>query len=252
MKTILFTCILIGVFLQGCKFSASVDPSLLTADTTTTSGTSTSISETQFDLQITNLTFNQKFSKSSYIFHKSAMSQEFTPGNAVKSSIEELCEIGNNQKWLSDALLNTNVYTTRSGLETNSHSTSTALTLTISATSDIYLTWGNMLVNTNDGFTGSTHIQMDDLAVGESKTIDANAFDCGTEFNFETPSTMSGPHGDQSAIATAVSAASATDEGFLSTHRGVITSSDGLGNSVLDHTHFFNNPVARIKVTRLK
>ncbi|MCO4783138.1 MAG: spondin domain-containing protein [Candidatus Cloacimonetes bacterium] len=252
MKYVIFTCIAIAVFLTGCKFSASVDPNLIDGDTTSASTTSSTTNETQYDVQITNFTFNQKFSNASYIFHKNALSKEFTPGSAVKSSIEELCEIGNNQKWLSDALLNTNVYTTRSGLETASHTTSNATTVTISATSDIYLTWGNMLVNTNDGFTGLTHIQMNDLNVGESKIVDANAFDCGTEFNFETPSTMSGPHGDQSTIAKAVSAAAATDEGFLSIHRGVITSSDGLANSVLDHTHFFNNPVAQVKITRLK
>ncbi|MCJ8344783.1 spondin domain-containing protein [bacterium] len=250
MKAILFITLFMGLLLQGCKFSASVNQDVVDSDTGT--GGSTGSDETQFEIQITNLTFNQTFSEASFIFHKEALPKEWTLSQPIKSSLEELCEIGNSQKWLNDALINNNVYKTFASTQTESHKKSTALTFTLASTSDIYLTWANMLVNTNDGMTGSTHIQLDDLAVDESKSFDTNAFDCGSEFNSETPSTLSGPHGDQSVAAKATSAFNVNDEGFLSIHRGLITSSDGLANSVFDQSHFFNNPVASITIKRLK
>ncbi|PCJ21495.1 MAG: hypothetical protein COB02_02565 [Candidatus Cloacimonadota bacterium] len=250
MKLSILSIALFIFFLQGCKLSPTVDPNLINEDTVT--NPSPTIDETQFDIQITNLTFNQKFSKSSFIFHKNILIKEWTLSKAIKSSLEELCETGNSQKWINNANINGNVYQTFIGLETNSHSKSNVSTFIIKSKEDIYFTWANMLVNTNDGMTGATHIQIDSLNVGETKTFDANAFDCGTEFNSETPSTMSGPHGDQSTLAKAVSPTNSNDEIFLSIHRGVITSSDGLANSVLDQSHKFNNPVAQITIKRLK
>jgi len=73
------------------------------------------------------------------------------------------------------------------------------------------------------------------------------AYDAGTEANSETAATIPGP--------------AAGGEGYNSTrddrdtvggHPGVISADDGLTGSALDASHRFDNPVARITITRLE
>jgi hypothetical protein len=73
------------------------------------------------------------------------------------------------------------------------------------------------------------------------------AWDAGTEANSEASGTIPGPaDGGEGYNATRDDLVN-----FVAIHRGVISADDGLNSSILDESHRFDNPVARVMIERI-
>jgi len=102
-----------------------------------------------------------------------------------------------------------------------------------------------MLVNTNDGFIGLNGVDVSGLGLNESLDLKARVYDAGTEANSEAAADVPGQGGEGFN-------ASRNDRDFVAVHPGVISMDDGLSGSSLDQSHRFDNPSARIVVTRTR
>ena len=111
---------------------------------------------------------------------------------------------------------------------------------------DLTLSVATMLVNTNDAFTGTNRLDISVMAVGETRQFNLIGYDAGTEADTEEASSIPGP----AAGGEGFNPARDDDADRVSMHAGVITLNDGLMTSVLTEQHRFDNPVARLSVTR--
>ena len=98
-----------------------------------------------------------------------------------------------------------------------------------------------MLVNTNDGFIGLNGVDISELGIDESLVLYARVYDAGTEANTETAATVPGQGGEGMNAAR-------DDRDFIA----VVSQDDGLATSALDASHRFDNPAARIVITRIQ
>ena len=81
--------------------------------------------------------------------------------------------------------------------------------------------------------------------MGESLRITAPAYDAGTEANSERAAGIPGPAAGGEGFN-----AVRDDEDFVRGHSGVVSSQDGLDDSVLTGAHRWDNPVFSLVVTR--
>jgi len=118
----------------------------------------------------------------------------------------------------------------------------------VSADQNISLmSFATMLVNTNDGFSGATGMDVSAMAVGDTQSFNQVAFDAGTEANTESQGTIPGPADSGDGFD-----ATRDDVNFVALHKGVVTSDDGLSSSVLNVSHKFDNPVIAVTITRIQ
>ena len=103
-----------------------------------------------------------------------------------------------------------------------------------------------MLVNTNDAITGVNDVLVGDMAVGDSVTLRAIAYDAGTEANTETAATIPGPAGGGEGF----NAARDDIADRVAMHPGIVGAEDGFATSNLTGQHKFDNPVALITIGR--
>jgi len=103
-------------------------------------------------------------------------------------------------------------------------------------------------VNTNDAFTALNNLGAANMAVGESRTATTISYDSGTEANTEAAGTIPGP-ADGGEGFNAVRDDIANE---VRMHSGVLSADDGLNSSRLSEIHRWDNPVARITVTRTR
>lgn len=107
------------------------------------------------------------------------------------------------------------------------------------------LSFASMLVNTNDAFTGVTDLSLENLSVGERMQILAPIYDAGTEFNSELQAEIPGPAAGGEGYS-----AMRNDVNRVAYHPGVVSSQDGLADSVLDATHRFDQGAVTIVIHR--
>lgn len=121
------------------------------------------------------------------------------------------------------------------------------LTAQMSATR---LSFASMLICTNDGFTGVDSVRLP-RHLGHSVTVYASAYDAGTEINTEDwddlvpPCAMLTGFGDQGG--TGMSNPALAENGVISKHPGI----QG-GEDLIPSVHDWDNPVAKIVVTRTR
>lgn len=108
-----------------------------------------------------------------------------------------------------------------------------------------HLTLQGMWVNTNDAFSGISAMELNDLEVGQTRTILANVLDAGTENNTEAAGTMPGPADGGEGF----NAERDDTNPVVTYHSGVVTQDDGHASSVLNQSHRFDNPAMRITIT---
>lgn len=237
----LFPALIVG--LSGCS------------DNDSSSNSAPGNNNIEFEVSVTNLSANQPFSPIAVIYHKDGYSA-WSIGDEASSGLEELAESGMNEAFVTEAE-NHDAHLAAIG---DDEFIGPGQTHTISASfanddADIELTFATMLVNTNDAFTGLSGWHIGELQVGESLTRLAPIYDAGTEFNSEEAGTIPGP-ADSSGI---------EDRGFnperevsnvVTRHPGVVTQGveggfDENPDSVLDESHRFDAPIAKIVVTRV-
>ena len=192
----------------------------------------------QYTVTITNLTSNQPFSPLTGLVHNNLF-KAYSLGSPASSALELLAESGDNSDFINDASIayraSGNGLVTPGGSET----------ITLNGDDDNpQLSLLTMLVNTNDGFAGLKNIDLNQLAKGDTLSLYANVYDAGTEDNSEASDDVPGQSGEGFNAAR-------NDRNFVSVHPGVVSQDDGLASSSLTSSHRFDNPVAKIVVTRI-
>lgn len=253
----LYVLLMAVIVLSGCGGSDSKTHSSSSSTSSSESSSSEMSSSSMaamvdmaYTVTVTNLTTGQPLSPVGYVLHKPEYSA-FSVGMRASVGLEMLAESGDAAEFLEEANALESSYMGAAGAGVIMPGMSEALAITLNLVeadaSSLALTLLAMPVNTNDGFTGINAVNIGGLAVGESKSFDTLSYDAGTEMNTETVATIPGP--------------AAGGEGFnaerddpidqVTMHPGVVTQDDGKSDSVLTHQHRWDNPVARITVTRI-
>jgi hypothetical protein len=198
-----------------------------------------------FEVTVTNLTVGQPLSPVGLFAHDSTQ-QVFTVGAAASMPLERMAE-GGDISGLIDAV---DSFAETAGDAPIGPGASSTFTLALDTppATDLELSVMTMLVNTNDAFTGLNGVSIADLEPGESRMFSTVAYDAGTENNTEAAGSLPGPaDGGEGFNAVRDDLRDA-----VTMHPGVVTADDGLTGSVLDQSHRFDNPVARVRVTRTR
>ncbi|MEM1187482.1 MAG: spondin domain-containing protein [Pseudomonadota bacterium] len=229
-----------------CLLAACGDSSISQPDTTppdTATPPPDPITPASFDVSATNLTLGQPLSPLAVLIHDSGQAV-FRIGETASAGLELLAEGGDNSGLLDE--IDGAAEASGGGPIGPGGSETLTLELADDQTDGLSLSVISMLVNTNDAITGLNGIPLADMAVGDSMTYSAVAYDAGTEANNELAGTIPGPADGGEGFN-----AMRDDVGdFVTMHPGVVTADDGLSLSVLNQMHRFDNPVIRITVTR--
>jgi hypothetical protein len=208
------------------------------------------MTERKYSITVTNLTSGQPFSPLVYSLHYSGFSP-FTIGMPATIGLEKIAESGAADDFISAARSNPDVvmadHATGLTLPGETKMLSVTLSIDMAKSNQLLFSLVNMLGNTNDAFAGADGVVIGGLAVDQSLTLNAISYDAGTEMNTESAATVPGPAGG--------------GEGFnalrddiadqVTVHPGAVTHDDGKTDSTLTQIHRWDNPVARITITRL-
>ncbi len=240
IKAKTLSILLIGtslVFTSGC-FHDEDDDAIVTMP----------VAMVTYSVTVTNITNGQPLTPLGVIAHHSNY-QAWQAGSAASAGLEMLAESGDPSVFLSDAAVSSDVLgTVASGNGPFGPGASETVMLTTIEASDLEITVAAMLANTNDAFAGIANVLVGDLAAGDSITMLAHAYDAGTELNTETAGTMPGP----AAGGEGFNAVRDDTGDFITIHAGVVTNDDGLASSVLDESHRWQGPAAKVVITRMQ
>lgn len=233
--------------MSSSVISSSSMPSSMSSSTASSMPTKKPV---VFSVTLTNLTAGQPLSPPALVFHKPDY-KAFDIGMPASVGIEKLAEGGDSTAFLAEAAANKANYLTSKG----SGMVLPGATMTMMADLSLFdadiatlkFTLISMPANTNDAFTGINSIDLSQMAVGDVITMDTLAYDAGTEKNTESASTIPGPAVGGQGFNPMRDDSPST----VSMHSGVITKDDGLTSSALNNAHRWDNPVARISITRL-
>lgn len=192
-----------------------------------------------FMVQISNLTAAQPFSPIALIAHQEG--ELWRTGQSASDALELMAEGGDNTDLLSSDI----VIMSSSSEGPVGPGATTTLTITTDDLDELKLSLATMMVNTNDGFTGLNSIDVSELAVEQSLTHYTSAYDAGTEANTETAGTIPGPADGGEGFNEA-----RDDTNKVAMHPGVVSQQDGLSGSTLSREHKFDNPLAKVVISR--
>lgn len=201
-----------------------------------------------FEITITNLTNAQPISPVAALIHADGF-RSIVIGEGAGLGVEMIAESGSNDEFLNEVRALDTTLASVSGTGPIGPGANQTVQLNIfeSDLSGAQLSAIGMLVNTNDAITALNAVSIDDLASGQSRTYDTIAYDAGTEDDTEAAGTIPGPADGGEGF----NAERSDGANVVTMHQGVVTRDDGLVSSVLTQAHRFDNPVARITVTRL-
>lgn len=194
-----------------------------------------------FNVKLTNLTNNQPMSPLGVVLHNEGSLWDLNQPASV--ALETLAESGDNSGILKESFVSSSASGTgiiAPGMTQNVKVVSEDQNISM-------LSFATMLVNTNDGFTGATKIDISSMTVGDSISLRLIAYDAGTEANSEAQGTIPGPADGGEGFNAA-----RDDVNFVHGHSGVVSKDDGLSTSILDVSHKFDNPVAIVSITRIQ
>ncbi|NOY71911.1 MAG: hypothetical protein GXP14_05970 [Gammaproteobacteria bacterium] len=229
------TLALIGAILalQGCNDD----------DNNETENETTTATAKVYRVVVSNLTHNQPFSPLASVIHNNGY-HAYSLGSTADSALETLAEGGDNSALLSAADADSRVIDTASGSSSSNIAPGANETLILEGLiNDPRLTLVTMPINTNDAFIALDAIDLSELVSGESLVLYARAYDAGTEGNSEAATDVPGQGGEGFNTLR-------NDRDFVSIHPGIVSMDDGLTESALDQSHRFDNPAAKIVVTR--
>lgn len=201
-------------------------------------------SRVSYEVAVANLTASQPLSPLAVALHGDGYAM-WSIGASASSGLEQMAEGGDNTELLAEAGSATDGVTSGNGLILPGQSDT--LIIEADQASDLALSLASMLVNTNDAFTGLNARSVASMAVGAVQTVNLRVYDAGTEANSESAATIPGPAGGGEGYNPL-----RDDNDAVRGHSGVVTNADGLSSSALSEAHRFDNPVARVTITRLK
>jgi hypothetical protein len=200
---------------------------------------------------MTNLTVAQPFSPTVMALHKPALTL-FDLGAPASSALEALAEGGSTAPLLQTLTASADSLASRvaDGALAPGASVEWQLEANVDAEAMAQLTLSavSMLVNTNDAVVAIQGVNLATLTLGQQLVLTALAYDAGTERNSETAATLPGP------VAMGEGFNPQRDDALnaVRVHAGVLTAAQGLSGSVLTPAHTWDNPVARIVITRVE
>lgn len=198
-----------------------------------------------YQVTVTNLTEAQPLSPPALVLHRSGY-HPWMVGTAASSGLEQLAEGGVTSALLEEAGALPVVKATSADMAAIPPGASSSVIIESLWFHDLSLSVAAMLVNTNDGFTGINAESLGGLAKHEGHSIEVVAYDAGTEANSESAATVPGPAAGGEGYNAA-----RDDRDTVGGHPGVVSADEGLSGSALNASHRFDNPVARITITRL-
>ncbi|WP_413701915.1 spondin domain-containing protein [Psychromonas sp. KJ10-10] len=185
-----------------------------------------------YEITLTNITQGQIFSPPALTTHQAGL-KLWQAGESASLAIEALAEGGDSSQLI-----------TISGIENSQVSPSAVVpgesynwTLELAEGSATNISLATMLINTNDGFTGITDMDISSLSLDDSYQKMLTVYDAGTEENDEIEVPGSGGE--------AFNASRSGDVDRVYAHAGVLTEHE-LSGSVLSAEHKFDNPVRKI------
>ena len=195
-----------------------------------------------YNVTIENLTSGQPFTPPVVAAHTSGM-DVFNVGQAASAEVQAIAENGNNDPLA--ALLGGSAAVLDSASGTAPVKPGESATITVEAPSGSLLSVVFMLICTNDGFSGVDSMT---LAASGSESVDANAYDAGTETNTEDFADIVPPCQDLIGVSSADAGTGETDPALA--EGGVITAHQGIqgGTDLTVSDHGWTDPVARITV----
>jgi hypothetical protein len=217
-----------------------------------------------FNITVTNLTHGQPMAPSAIIVHEPGY-YAFASGMPASLGLESLAEGGSPAMLISEAQDAVQFLDAVASVGINGPGMTTDVTTVLVPELDldnVRLSVTTMLVDTNDAFAGINAKDISNMAVGESMMFIAPAWDAGTEANTETADTMPGPAAGAAGGGGAAAGFDAARDDIVDAvriHAGVVTSMnaadpsmEGLASSVLNQSDKFDNPTARIIITRTR
>lgn len=212
-------------------------------------------SATDFNVEIENLTRGIYFTPLLVAAHPEG-SALFTAGEAASTELQAIAEGGDisGAETVLTGLGATQNNNPAGGLLVPGASTTAALNT--DGTSNTQLTVLGMMLPTNDGFIALNAIDIPSVA--GTYVYYANAYDAGTEANDEIVGSgvpgeagFPAPGPVAANLGTGGTGVSASVEGFVHIHRGVLGDTDAAGGvSDIDSTlHRWLNPIAKITIT---
>ncbi len=207
-------------------------------------GSSPGSTPANYRITVTNITNDQPLSPIAVILHQDGYSV-WSAGDAASLELETLAESGDPADLLNEASQDVNVLTSVAGNGIILPGEADMVDLSVTSSGSVLLSVATMLVNTNDAFAGVTGTSLNNLAVGQSVTLSAPAYDAGTEANTEDAGSVPGPAAGGQGFDAA-----RNDRDFVVVHPGVVSAEDGLSGSALDDAHRWDNPVIKLTVKR--
>ena len=205
-------------------------------------GSSSAQEMTTYNVTIENLTSGQPFTPPVVVAHTSAM-DIFETGEAASAEIIAIAENGNNDPLVAlvSGASAVHAFVTGDGPVMPGASA----TMSIQAPAGSYVSVVFMLICTNDGFSGLDSMM---LPATGSVTVDANAYDAGSEQNTEDFADMVPPCQGLVGVSsddegTGMSNPALAEGGVVTMHAGI---QGGADLTVADHG--WSGPVARITV----
>ena len=197
----------------------------------------------EYQVSVSNLTHNQPFSPLAVVLHDNS-EVLWSLGEAASTSLEILAEGGDATSLIADADT-AGAYDTELGDGVIPPGEMVTLELESDAYDEMFLSVVTMLVNTNDAYTGKQAIDVSALEIGDSLQLNLPVYDAGTEANNELAGSIPGPADGGTGYSDV-----RDDTNVVSMHPGVVSNTDGYTDSVLDSSHRFDSPVAKLVITR--
>lgn len=191
-----------------------------------------------YEVTLSNITQGQIFSPPALTTHAAGVTL-WEAGKTASVALETLAESGDS----SELIALNSIEQSQVGSSGIAPGDAQTFTLELSDSDSMSISLASMLVNTNDGFTGITNLDISNLALDESYQQTLMTYDAGTEENDELA--VPGVGGE------AFNASREGDVDRVAVHAGILTEHE-LSSSILQPEHKFDNPTAQLIITRVQ
>jgi hypothetical protein len=191
-----------------------------------------------YEVTVHNLTHGQALSPIAVMLHGEESFYEV--GEPASVPVEIMAEEGAIEELLALDI----VLASANGTDAILPGASETFTVSIEDNDSANLAILTMLAATNDAFTGLQGLSLAGMEVGDVIYRLTNVYDSGTEANTETPATLITSPGGEGYNPER------DDVDFVSMHPGIVSNQDGLPDSDLTGDFKFDNPAAKVTVTR--
>lgn len=196
------------------------------------------VSSSIYEVTLSNITQGQIFSPPALMTHSAGLTL-WQAGESASLALEALAEGGDSSQFIAMTDIENSQVSPSAVMPGESYS----WTLELTEESATNISLATMLINTNDGFTGITDMDISALSLDDSYKKLLMVYDAGTEENDEIEVPGSGGE--------AFNTSRSGDLDRVYVHAGVLTEHE-LSGSVLSAEHKFDNPAAKLIIKRVQ